>query len=110
MEAICPPKRRYELVLHGTESQEASIIDTIVKASHKTVFFGHKLYPSMERMINSDSTVAQVWNPIITKNLEDGGDTFSEASVRTRATGYKVTEGIYNEELVFLLSILQPGL
>jgi hypothetical protein len=30
---------RFELVLHGTKSQKASLIDTTKKASHRTVFF-----------------------------------------------------------------------
>jgi hypothetical protein len=59
------------------------------------VLFDHKLYPSVERLINSDSTVTRVWNPIALRNLEDGDDTFSKTSVQTGATQYKVPEGIY---------------
>jgi hypothetical protein len=79
-------KRWFELELHGTKTQKASIIDTTVKAFQRTVFFDHKLYPSMERLSNSDSTVTQLWNPITIRNPEDGYDTFSETWVRTRAT------------------------
>jgi hypothetical protein len=42
MEAICSPKRRFELEQHGTKSQNVSIIDTAVKASQRTMFFDHK--------------------------------------------------------------------
>jgi hypothetical protein len=73
---------------------EGTIIDTAVKASQTTVFFNLTQYPSMERLINSDSTVTQLWNPITLRNPEDGGDTFSETSVRTRAIRYKIPEGI----------------
>jgi hypothetical protein len=52
------------------------VIDTVVKSSQKTVFLDHKLYPSMERLFNSDSTVIQLWNPIILRNPEDGGEAF----------------------------------
>jgi hypothetical protein len=31
----------HELELHGTKSQKASVIDTAVKASQKTVIFDH---------------------------------------------------------------------
>jgi hypothetical protein len=60
------------------------------------MFFDHKLYPSMERLIRSDSTVPQLWNPITLRNPKDGDDSFSKTSVRTRPTGYKVPKGIYN--------------
>jgi hypothetical protein len=73
--------QRFELELHSPKSQKASIIDTVVRASLRTVFFEHKQYPSMERMINSDSTVTLLWNPITLRNPEDGDDTFSEKSV-----------------------------
>jgi hypothetical protein len=46
-------KMSSQIVLHWTKSQKASIIDTTMKASQRTVFFDHKLYPSMERLINS---------------------------------------------------------
>jgi hypothetical protein len=39
MEMIYPPKCWVELVLHNKKSQKASIIDTAMKASQKTVFF-----------------------------------------------------------------------
>jgi hypothetical protein len=38
--------------------------------------------------------VAQLWDPITPKNPKDGGDMFSETSVRTRVTWCKVLEGI----------------
>jgi hypothetical protein len=44
MEAICSPKRRFGLELHDTKSKKASVIDTAVKASKKTVFFDHNSY------------------------------------------------------------------
>jgi hypothetical protein len=34
---IRSPKRRFDLVLHGTKSQKASLIATVVKASQKSV-------------------------------------------------------------------------
>jgi hypothetical protein len=43
--------------------------------------FDHKYYPSMKRMINSDSIVTQLWNPITIRSPEDGGVMFSERSV-----------------------------
>jgi hypothetical protein len=43
----------------------------------------------VERLIDSDCTVPQLWAPITLRNPEDGGDMFSETSVRTRATRYK---------------------
>jgi hypothetical protein len=42
----------------------------------------------MERLINIDSTATQLGNPITPRNLEDGGDMFSETSAETRATRY----------------------
>jgi hypothetical protein len=96
MEAICSPKRRFELELHGTRSHKISIIDTAVKASQKTVLLDHTRFPSTERLINSDSTVTQLWNPIIPRNNEDGGDMFSETSVRTRDTRQKAPQDVYN--------------
>jgi hypothetical protein len=50
----------------------------------------------MERPNKGDSTVTQLWNSTILSNPEDGDDTFTETSVGTRATWYKVPEGIYN--------------
>jgi hypothetical protein len=43
-----------------------------------------------------DSTVTQMWNPIALMNPKDGGDMFSETSVRPSLTRYKVSEDIYN--------------
>jgi hypothetical protein len=34
--------------------QKASIIDTVVTAFQKTVFFNHKYYPSMKRVNNTE--------------------------------------------------------
>jgi hypothetical protein len=87
---IHSPKSRFELELQGTNSQKESIIDTAMRSSQRTVFFDHKEYSSMERLINSDSMATQLWNP------EDGDDTFSETLIRTRDTQYKVVEGIHN--------------
>jgi hypothetical protein len=44
LENISPPspKRPFELELHDSKSQKASIIDTAMKVSQKTVFFDHK--------------------------------------------------------------------
>jgi hypothetical protein len=42
------------------------------------VFFDNKFYPFVERMVNSDSAVKQLWNPIIRRNPEDGDVTFPE--------------------------------
>jgi hypothetical protein len=61
-----------------------------VKATLRTVFFDTTLYPAMERLINSDSTVQQFWNAIDLRKREDGDDKFSETSVETRATMYEV--------------------
>jgi hypothetical protein len=69
-----------ELELHDTKSQKA-LIDTAVKASQMTVFFDHELYPSMERLINSDSTVQQLWDPNTIRNPEDGDNMLSEMLV-----------------------------
>jgi hypothetical protein len=51
----------------------------------------------MERLINSDSTVTQLGNPITLRNPEDlhlQGDMSSKTSVLTIATWYKVPEDI----------------
>jgi hypothetical protein len=50
----------------------------------------------MNRLVNSDSMVTQMWNPITLRNPEDGGDMFSETSVLNRVIRYRVPEGIYN--------------
>jgi hypothetical protein len=54
------------------------------------MFFDRKLYPFIKRLVSINSTLTQLWNP------EDGVDIFSETSVRTRSTGYKVPGDIYN--------------
>jgi hypothetical protein len=97
METIHSPKRRLELELHGTKSQKASVIDTAVKASQKTVFFYHQLHRSVDRLINRNSMVTQLWNLITVRNPEDGDDTFSETSVRTRPEWHEAPEVIYNK-------------
>jgi hypothetical protein len=51
----------------------------------------------MERLINSDFTITQQWSPVTLSNPEDGGEMFSETSVLTIATGYKVPEVIYTK-------------
>jgi hypothetical protein len=50
----------------------------------------------MVRLINSDFTVTQVWDSHTLRNTEDGDDMFSNTSVPTRATRWKVPEDIYN--------------
>jgi hypothetical protein len=52
---IRSPKRRFERQLHGTNSRKASIIDTAIIASQKTVFgdvfsvwFMHRCYKKDE--------------------------------------------------------------
>jgi hypothetical protein len=39
----------------------------------------------MERLMNSDSTVKQLWNPITLWNAEDVGDIFFETSALTKS-------------------------
>jgi hypothetical protein len=68
----------------------------------------HKRYPSMERLINSDSTVTQLWNPITLKNPEGGGDMFSETSTLTTAIRYKVPE--HNGVFFISYSYTNPSL
>jgi hypothetical protein len=79
MEALCSPKRQFELEPHGTKTQKASIIDTAVKASQRTVFCDHTYYTSMERLVNSDTTVTQLWSTITPRNPEDGSSMFSKS-------------------------------
>jgi hypothetical protein len=50
-----------------------------------------------EWLINSDSTVTKLWNPTTLGNPEDGGHMFPKTLIQTRATRYKVPEGIYNK-------------
>jgi hypothetical protein len=52
------------------------------------------------KLSNSISTLTQPWQPINLSNPEDADDTFSETSVRTRATWFKVPEGIYHRESI----------
>jgi hypothetical protein len=39
MERVGFPKRRFEIIIHGTKSQKTSLIDTAVKASQKAAVF-----------------------------------------------------------------------
>jgi hypothetical protein len=50
----------------------------------------------VERLINSDSTITQLWSPITLRNPEDGGDTISKTLVLTTAIQYKVPEDIHH--------------
>jgi hypothetical protein len=50
----------------------------------------------MERLVNNDSTVTQMWNPISLRAPVDGDDMFSETLVHMRATQYKAPEDICN--------------
>jgi hypothetical protein len=61
VEAVCSPKRRLYLEPLGAKSQKISVIDTAVKTAQKTEFFDPTYYPSMERLIDNDSTVTQLW-------------------------------------------------
>jgi hypothetical protein len=54
----------------------------------------------MKRLINSDSTITQVWNAITLENTKDGGDMFSETSLRTSTTRHTVPDDIYNPLLL----------
>jgi hypothetical protein len=56
----------------------------------------------MERLINIDSTVTQLWSAMTLNNPEDGGDMFFETSVLIRTSRYKVPEGICNIMLTLL--------
>jgi hypothetical protein len=46
----------------------------------------------MERQINNDSKVRELWNSITLRSPEDGSERFSETSVLIRATRYEVPE------------------
>jgi hypothetical protein len=61
----------------------------------------------MESLINNDSAVIQLGNPINLSNPKDRGEMFSKTSVLTRATWYEVPEGIYNRLRVFENRVLQ---
>jgi hypothetical protein len=43
----------------------------------------------MERLIKSDSTVTQMWNPITLRNPGDGGDMFPKMAVQLELHGMK---------------------
>jgi hypothetical protein len=89
-------------------SQKIFIIDTAVKTFKKAVFFDYTWYPSMKRVVNSDSTVTQLWNPITLRNPEDGGGIFSETSALARATQYNVSEDSSHRENIPEESVLLP--
>jgi hypothetical protein len=46
----------------------------------------------MERLINSDSMVMQLYSPINLRYTKDGSDMSSETSVLTRGTWYKAPD------------------
>jgi hypothetical protein len=65
----------------------------------------------MERLINSDSTVTQLWNPITLRNPEDEGVMSSGTSVQITGTGRKAPQGNYRRyhcESTPEDSVLQP--
>jgi hypothetical protein len=67
----------------------------------------------MERLVNIDSTVSQLWNPITLMDLEDGGDVFFETSVLTSATKcnvQKITVLAVYSQLLFWSNIILNGL
>jgi hypothetical protein len=55
----------------------------------------------VERLINNNSMVTQLWNAITPNNPENGGNMFSKTSVPTRATWYKVLGDIYRRSGIF---------
>jgi hypothetical protein len=55
----------------------------------------------MERLSNSVSMVLQLCKPVNLKNFEGEEGTFSETSVRTRATWYKAPDDILSITSMF---------
>jgi hypothetical protein len=108
MEKILSPKRRFELQLHGTKYQREFLIDTALKTSQKFEFFDHEQYPSLEKLSNSVFTVMHLWKPINLGTRGHEGDIFSETSVRTSATRYKLPQDIFFLFVFFRLSTQQP--
>jgi hypothetical protein len=51
----------------------------------------------MVRLINSDSTIMQLWSPITLRHPEDEGDIFSEMSVLSKATLCNTQELVYQD-------------
>jgi hypothetical protein len=78
MERIRSPKRRFELELQGTKSQDVSIIGTAVRAFQKTVFFDNDFYPSMEGTLKMDT----IPSPKRRFQLELHSTKFKEASIQ----------------------------
>jgi hypothetical protein len=87
-----------DTILHSHRRENlksyTSIIVTVVRIS-QAMFFEPTKCPSVERLINSGSTVKQLWIPMTLKNHEDGGVMSSETSVLTTATLHNVREGTY---------------
>jgi hypothetical protein len=73
------------------------------------VFLDHKLYPSIEGLSISESTVTQLMTPVTLRSPVDGDDTFSETSVLSRATRYNVPEVICNRLRVFENRVLEKS-
>jgi hypothetical protein len=97
METTPPPKRRFNLVLHGTHLQKTSLIDTAVKAFQKTGL-QILIMPLYGEATERRYREMQRWND------EDGDGTFSETSVQPSATRYKVPEDKFC--LLFIISIV----
>jgi hypothetical protein len=75
-------------------SQKIFIIVTAVKTSQKAAIFGSTWYPSMERRINNDSTVTQLWSH---SNLKMAAICLSETSAHiARATRCNTPEDSHN--------------
>jgi hypothetical protein len=60
------------------------------------MFFDLRYYPSMDRLINRDSIVTQLWDLITLRSPEEGGNMFSETSALTTATRYNDPDGVYH--------------
>jgi hypothetical protein len=52
----------------------------------------------MEKVINSDSTVTQMWRPVTPKNQDYVEDVISETSVLTIVTSYEIPADVYHQE------------
>jgi hypothetical protein len=60
---MCSPKRRFELELNDTKSQNASIIDTAVKASQRRVFPVGCPYGEDEQLLSHGNTTLESYHP-----------------------------------------------